>query len=146
MLSPLLFMLYTYDCNPQTGENSAVKFVDDTTIIDRISNNDETLAEWYTENNLLLSYSKTKELIIDFIKKGSKDSHPCLHQWSCGGAGEQFQVPGNQQHKEPVMVISTLVRKAQEFLHFLKELKKAKFPCQVLVNFYRVEMKLKHPD
>ncbi len=32
--------------------------------------------------------------------------------------------------------ISTLVKKAQKRLYFLRKLKKAKFPCQVL-NFYR---------
>ncbi len=61
------------------------------------------LAEQCTENNLLLNVSKRKELILE---KGDKDVHPCLHQGSRGGAGEQFQVPGNQHHKKPVMVIS----------------------------------------
>ncbi len=58
-------------------ESSVVKFADDTTIIGQITNNDETsyrgeinnLAEWCTENNLLLNVSKTKELINDFRKK-----------------------------------------------------------------------------
>ncbi len=70
-LSPLLFTLYTHDCNPSHGENLVVKFVDDTTIIGQISNNYNTLyweeisslAEWCTENNLQLNVSKTKVLI-----------------------------------------------------------------------------------
>ena len=55
--------------------NSIVKYVDDPTIIGRTVNNDEgsyweeiNLAEWCTESNLLLTVSKTKEL-IDFRKK-----------------------------------------------------------------------------
>ncbi len=33
--------------------------------------------------------------------------------------------------------ISFLIKKAQKRLYFLRKLNKAKFPCQVLVNFYR---------
>ncbi len=76
-VSPLLFILYTHDCSPRHGENSVVKFVDDTTITGQISNNDETsyqeeinnLAEWCTENNLLPNIRKSNELITDFRKK-----------------------------------------------------------------------------
>ncbi|ONI45395.1 hypothetical protein AN641_04260 [Candidatus Epulonipiscioides gigas] len=61
-----------------------MKFADDTTIIGQISNNDEFsyreeinhLAEWCTENNLLLNVSKTKELIVDFRKKEAKTHKP----------------------------------------------------------------------
>ncbi len=82
--APLLFTLYTHDCNPRHGENSIVRFADDTTIIGRISSNDEFsyreeinhLAEWCTENNLLLNVSKTKELIVDFRKKEAKTHKP----------------------------------------------------------------------
>ncbi len=44
VLSPLLFTLYTNDCNPQHGENSVVKFAKDTTIISWISNNEIHIA------------------------------------------------------------------------------------------------------
>ncbi len=32
-----------------------------------------SLAEWCTENNILLNVSKTKELIVYFRKKGGRD-------------------------------------------------------------------------
>ncbi len=84
VLSPLLFTLYTQDCNSRHGENSIVKFADYTTIIDQISKNHKFpyrkeinhLAEWCTENNLLLNVSKTKELIVDFRKKEAKTHKP----------------------------------------------------------------------
>ncbi len=41
-LRPLLFTLYTQDCNLRHGENFVVKFANNTTIIGRISNNDKT--------------------------------------------------------------------------------------------------------
>ncbi len=35
-----------------------------------------SLAGWFTENNLLLNISKTKELIVDFRKKKAKTQTP----------------------------------------------------------------------
>ncbi len=66
VLSPLLFTLYTYNCDNRHGENSVVKFANDTTTISQITNNKEisyreqinNLAEWCTENNLLLNIRK----------------------------------------------------------------------------------------
>ncbi len=79
----VLNTLYTYDCNPQHGDNSIVKFVDNSTIICWISNNDETSyqedstdsAEWCT-NSLPFSVRKTKELIIDSRKKETMTHTP----------------------------------------------------------------------
>ncbi len=82
----------------------------------RIHTGRNNLAEWYTKNNLLLNISKTKELIIDFRKKEEKTYTPI------------YMSPG---------VPPTMLMKAQKWLYFLWKLKKAKFPCQVLVNFYR---------
>lgn len=38
------------------------------------------LAEWRTENDLLLNIGKTKDLTVDLRIKEAK-THPCLHQW-----------------------------------------------------------------
>lgn len=80
VLSPLLFTLYTYDCNPPWhGENSVVNSVDNTTFIGIIDNGERSyreeinnLAGWCTETNLLLNVSKSKELIVDFRKNKAK--------------------------------------------------------------------------
>ncbi|GAA6088507.1 uncharacterized protein LOC109141784, partial [Tachysurus ichikawai] len=60
-----------------TDRPQAVRFADDTVVVDLISNNDKTaylqetknLGRWCQENNLLLNVSKTKELIVDFSTK-----------------------------------------------------------------------------
>ncbi len=77
VLSPLLFTLYTHDCNPRHGESSVVKFADNTTIIGQITNEENSyceeinnLAERCAENNLLLT------VIIDFRKKEMKIHTP----------------------------------------------------------------------
>lgn len=64
-----------------------MKYVDDTTIINGITNNEESsyweeinnLAEWYTDKNLLLNVNNTKH---ELEKKESTDTHLCLHEWS----------------------------------------------------------------
>eukprot|EP00061_Rhincodon_typus_P002266 g17030.t1 len=56
------------------------KFTDDTTVVGWISINDksdyrraiEGLVTWCNVNNLSVNFSKTKELIIDFRKKGGE--------------------------------------------------------------------------
>ena len=63
VLSPLLYSLYTYDCAAKFPSNSIFKFADDTTVVGRISNNDETdyrneienLVNWCGKNNLSMS-------------------------------------------------------------------------------------------
>ncbi len=71
MLSPLLYSLYSYDCNPV---QTIIKFADDTTVIGLITGGDEMgcrdevqqLTSWSSANNLTLNTSKTKELVTDF--------------------------------------------------------------------------------
>ncbi|KAL2088346.1 hypothetical protein ACEWY4_015245 [Coilia grayii] len=86
VLSPFLYSLFTHDCRPMYGPNSIVKFADDTTVIELITNNDESeyraevqhLATWCADNNLLLNTSKTKELIVDY-RKEKGDTHTPVH-------------------------------------------------------------------
>jgi hypothetical protein len=67
MLSPLLYSLFTHDCVAKHASNSIIKFVDNTTVVGLITNNDETAYRkevrapgvWCQENNLSLNVSKT---------------------------------------------------------------------------------------
>ena len=62
VLSPLLYSLFTHDCVAMHASNSITKFVDDTTVVGLITNNDQmvyreeerTLGVWCQEN---ISYS-----------------------------------------------------------------------------------------
>ena len=80
VLSPVLFTLYTNDCQLNENFVKLIKFADDTTIQGLIRpdndeetyrNSIETFVNWCQDHNLLLNVKKTKELIIDFRK--SKD-------------------------------------------------------------------------
>ena len=79
VLSPRLYSLYTYDCAAKFPSNSIFKFDDDTTVVGRISNNDEieNLVNWFGNNNLSLNINKTKEIVIDFRKR--KAEHAAVH-------------------------------------------------------------------
>ncbi len=68
VLSPLLYSLYTHECTATHSSNVIVKFADDTTVIDLITDNDEmayreevsTLTKWCQENHLSLNINKSK--------------------------------------------------------------------------------------
>ncbi|KAI3375612.1 hypothetical protein L3Q82_003934 [Scortum barcoo] len=74
VLSPLLFTLLTYDCSAIHPSCLIVKFADDTAVVGRIANNDESdyrqevehLEGWCRQNNLCINVKKTKEMILDF--------------------------------------------------------------------------------
>ncbi|KAI3358986.1 hypothetical protein L3Q82_015366 [Scortum barcoo] len=74
VLSPLLFTLLTYDCSAIHPSCLIVKFADDTAVVGRIANNDESdyrqevehLEGWCRQNNLCINVKKTKEMIVDF--------------------------------------------------------------------------------
>ncbi|KAI3357051.1 hypothetical protein L3Q82_003680 [Scortum barcoo] len=74
VLSPLLFTLLTHDCSAIHPSCLIVKFADDTAVVGRIANNDESdyrqevehLEGWCRQNNLCINVKKTKEMIVDF--------------------------------------------------------------------------------
>lgn len=74
----LVSTLYTHDCAPRHQKNSIVKYAENTSIISHIINNDDihinNLRGWCTENNLPLSVSKTKELLV-FVSFFLKSTH-----------------------------------------------------------------------
>ncbi|KAK1797571.1 hypothetical protein P4O66_000862 [Electrophorus voltai] len=84
VLSPLLYLLYTYNCTATSSSTIFVKFADDTVVMGLILYNNERayleeikhLESWCQENNLLLNVSKTKELIEDCSKKQERHYQP----------------------------------------------------------------------
>ncbi|KAI4903872.1 hypothetical protein NFI96_022133, partial [Prochilodus magdalenae] len=147
VLSPLLYSLFTYDCVPVYGSNSIIKFADDTTVIVLIRGDDETayrdevqhLAAWCDDNNLVLNTQKTKEVIVDF-RKSRNQAHTPIH---ISGAEVEcvsnFKFLGIHISEDLTWSLksSTMVKKAQQRLYFLRSLKKAHLCPRILVDFYR---------
>ena len=77
-MSPLLYSLYSHGCVATYSSNLLVKFADDATVIGLLTDDNEedyrrdihNLTQWCQENNLTLNTSKTKELIVDYRRRG----------------------------------------------------------------------------
>eukprot|EP00061_Rhincodon_typus_P005528 g25150.t1 len=126
--------------------NAIYKFADDTTVVGWISNNDESeyrkeiedSVTWCNENNLSLNVSKTKELIIDFRKKGGEHASIYIN-------GAEFERVESVKLLRMMMTdnqsltshIDVTVKKAQQHLVFLKQLRKFGMSIRTLTNFYR---------
>ena len=80
ILSPLLYSLFTLVCMARHNSNTIIKFADDTTVVGLITDNNETayreevrdLVVWCQNNSLSLNVIKTKEMIVDYRKRGTK--------------------------------------------------------------------------
>lgn len=90
VLGSLLYCLYTFNCTPTHFSNYITKLADDATMVGLISGRDESayrdevdkLSAWRVMNNLTLSNSKTKEIIMDFHKR-SRDPAPLFINGAC---------------------------------------------------------------
>ena len=68
MLSPLLYCLYTNDCEAKLNSNTIIKYADDTTVMGMIVDDDDAayreeirqLAQRCKEDNLTLNAKKQK--------------------------------------------------------------------------------------
>eukprot|EP00061_Rhincodon_typus_P004944 g23780.t1 len=111
-----------------------------------MSNNDESnyrretegLVTWCSDNNLSLNTGKTKELIIDFRKKG-REHAPIYINGAVVERVDSIKFLG-------VMITNNLswtshvdatVKKAQQRLLFLRQLRKFGMSMRSLTNFYR---------
>ncbi|KAK3508028.1 hypothetical protein QTP70_010635 [Hemibagrus guttatus] len=97
------------------SSNHIIKFADDTTVVGLISKNDKSayreevqrLTAWCKANNLSLNVEKMKEMVVEH-----RD-----FTWSLN--------------------TSSITKKAQQHLYFLRRLRKAHLPPLILTTFYR---------
>ncbi|KAI5629143.1 gastrula zinc finger protein XlCGF28.1-like [Silurus asotus] len=125
VLSPLLFTLLTHDCAPTHSSNHIIKFADDTTVVGLISKNDESayreevqrLTAWRTQSDhspLIIDGSS-----VEIVKSTKFLGVPLADNltWSLN--------------------TSSITKKAQQRLYFLRRLRKAHLPPLILTMFYR---------
>ncbi|KAK7912504.1 hypothetical protein WMY93_012715 [Mugilogobius chulae] len=118
VLSPLLFSLYTNCCTSSHDSVKLIKFADDTTLIGLISDEDSG-----DDCGLQESHSPSPPLALTDSPITTVDSIRFL------------DTTITQDLKwEPS--ISSLIKKAQQRMYFLRQLKKAKLPAQMMVQFY----------
>ncbi|KAK0154530.1 hypothetical protein N1851_003367 [Merluccius polli] len=97
------------------------------------------LAVWCADNNLLLNTSKTKELIVDFRKEKGETHTPIHINGMAVERVSSFKFLGTHISETLTWTINTssLVKKANQRLFFLRTLKKNHLSADILCNFYR---------
>eukprot|EP00061_Rhincodon_typus_P014395 g41387.t1 len=149
ILSPLLYSLYTYDRVAKFQTNAIYKFADDTIIVGRISNKDESkyrreiesLVTWCNENNLSLDISKTKELIIDFRKKGGEHDPIYINGTKVERVKNiKFLGVKITDDLSCTSHLNVTIKKAQQCLFFLRQRRKFGISTRSLTKFYRCTM------
>ncbi len=146
VLSPLLFSLYTNCCTSSHDSVKLIKFADDTTLIGLISGGDESvyrrevdrLVSWCSSNNLVFNAQKTVEMIVDFRKTTAPQPPPLTMTGAPITTVDSFRFLGTTitQDLKWEPTISSLIKKAQQRMYFLRQLRKAKLPAQMMVQFY----------
>ncbi len=130
VLSPLLFSLYPNNCTSKYPSVKLLKFVDDTTLISLFQDSDESayrqevkeLEVWCCLNNLELNTLKTVEIIMN----------------STVTTVESFRFLGTTMSQDLNwdIHIDSIVKKAQQRLYFLRQLRKFNLPQELLKQFY----------
>ncbi|KAK3550022.1 hypothetical protein QTP86_018641 [Hemibagrus guttatus] len=145
VLSPLLFSLYTNDCTSTDPSVKLLKFADDTTVIGLIQDGDESayrqeieqLAAWCSLNNLELNTLKTVEMIVDF-RRNTPALPPLTIMNSTVPTVESFRFLGTtiSQDLKWDTHIDAIIKKVQQRLYFLRQLRKFNLPQDLLTHFY----------
>ncbi|KAI3372162.1 hypothetical protein L3Q82_006998 [Scortum barcoo] len=135
VLSPLLFTLLTHDCSAIHPSCLIVKFADDTAVVGRIANNDESdyrqevehLEGWCRQNNLCINVKKTKEMIVDF-RRGRHLPSPLYIGGTAVEVVSSFRYLGVHISDDLTWSKNTscLIRKAHQRLYFLRRLRRAR--------------------
>ncbi len=130
VLSTLLFSLYPNNCTSKDLSVKLLKLVDDTTRIGLIRDSDESayrqevkeLEVWCCLNNLELNTLKTVEIIMN----------------STVTTVESFRFLGTTMSQDLNwdIHINSIVKKAQQRLYFLRQLRKFNLPQELLKHFY----------
>ena len=146
VLSPLLFTLMTHDCCARSSSNHIIKFADDTTVVGLISSDDDSayreevlqLINWCDINNLHLNVNKTKEITVDF-RKNRKPHTPLTINGSAVESVKSTTFLGVHITDDLTWTTNTtsLVKKAQQRLHFLRRMRRANLPPSAHTTFYR---------
>ncbi|KAF7649123.1 hypothetical protein LDENG_00146500, partial [Lucifuga dentata] len=145
VLSPLLFSLYTNSCTSSHQSVKLLKFADDTTLIGLISGEDESayrweidhLVTWCRQNSLELNTLKTVEMIVDYRKNPVPPTSITLCD-ALVDTVEHFRFLGTiiTRDLKWELTISSLTKKAQQRMHFLRQLKKFKLLTAMMIVFY----------
>ncbi|KAK1786882.1 hypothetical protein P4O66_017263, partial [Electrophorus voltai] len=146
VLSPLLFTLLTHDCAAMHNLNHIIKFAGDTTVVGLINKDNESayreevqeLVSWCKVNNLYLNVDKTKEMVVDF-RRARQDHSPLAINGSSVEIVKNIKFHGVHIAENLTWTLNTssITKRAQQHLYFLRKLREAHLPSPILTTFYR---------
>ncbi|KAK3521947.1 hypothetical protein QTP70_020048, partial [Hemibagrus guttatus] len=126
--------------------NHINKFADDTTMVGLMSKNDESayreevqrLTAWCKSNNLSLNVEKMKEMVADF-RRAQGDHSPLNINGSNVEIIKSTKFLSVHLAEDLTWSLNTssITKKAQQRLNFLRRLRKAHLPPLILTTFYR---------
>ncbi|KAK1805486.1 hypothetical protein P4O66_019788 [Electrophorus voltai] len=144
VLSPLLFM--THDCAVMHSSNHIIKFADDTTVVGLINKDNKSayreevqeLVSWCKVNNLYLNIDKAKEMIVDF-RRARRDHSPLAINGSSVEIVKNIKFLGVHIAENLTWTLNTssITKRAQQRLYFLRKLREAHLPSPILTTFYK---------
>ena len=94
------------------------------------------LVSWCDNNNLQLNASKTREMIVDFRKRKTPPA-PIIINSDSIEISFKFLCTIISSDLGRENTTDTVVKKAQQRLFFLRQLKKSELRSEILVQFYR---------
>ncbi len=141
VLSPLLFSLYMNDCTSKYPSIKLLKFADNSTLISLIQDGDESayrqevkeLTVWCSLNNMELNTFKRVEMIVDFRRNPLALPH--LPSWTAlwlQWIHSDYWAPQFLRTWSGTTTDS-MVKKAQQRLYFLRQLRKFNLPQELLL-------------
>ncbi len=138
VLSPLLYSLYTHDpvsCHSWWYCGSGAHFQQ---WWDRILGWGRELTSWCQNNCLFLNMSKTKELIVDFRKRQQRPYTPLMISGTPVERVSSFKYLGVNISEDLTWTahIQTQVKKAMQWLYYLRQLRKFRVSPAILKTFY----------
>ena len=145
VLSPVLFCLYTNDCQISSDHCNIIKYADDTVLTGFIHGNDgsafinevQHFVDWCKENSLVLNVDKTKELVFDFSKSNNTHDYVIINGKAVERV-ENYKYLGTYiDNKLNWNVHTKFVKgKACQRLYFLRKLKQCRVDVTLLKLFY----------
>ena len=144
-LSPLLFILYTYECRSSFSNRHILKFADDTVMVSLLQEDEkehgpalDDFVAWCEESSLELNVSKTKDMIIDF-RKSPSFAPPTVIKGADVEMVQTYKYLGvvldNKLCFEPH--VDATSKKVQQRLFFLRKMRTFQVSSEMMTLFYR---------
>ena len=143
VLSPVLFTVYTSECQCSNESSQLFKYADDTALVSRCTNDDvtyqsevERFVNWCDNNYLELNVKKTKEMVVDFRKS---PSHTPLYI-----NGEIVELVKEYKYLGTVIDdrfnfnsnVQKIYKKALSRMYFVRQLRKLNIDDKIMKLFY----------